>query len=56
MSWHKLNFRNNGPVLSFTALLTKHANSEVQKPPSQLSFLLPSIIITVIITVTSNEP
>ena len=30
----------------------KHANSKVQKPPSQLRFLLPSIIITI----TSNEP
>ena len=30
----------------------KHANSEVQKPPSQLSFSLPSIIIPI----TSNEP
>ena len=30
----------------------KHANSKVQKPPSQLRFWLPSIIITI----TSNEP
>ena len=30
----------------------KHANSEVQKPPSQVRFSLPSIIITI----TSNEP
>ena len=30
----------------------KHANSKVQKPPSQLRFSLPSIIITII----SNEP
>ena len=30
----------------------KHANSKVQKPPSQLCFSLPSIIITI----TSNEP
>ena len=30
----------------------KHTNSKVQKPPSQLSFSLPSIIITI----TSNEP
>ena len=30
----------------------KHANSKVQKPPSQLRFSLPSIIITI----TSNEP
>ena len=30
----------------------KHANSKVQKPPSQLHFSLPSIIITI----TSNEP
>ena len=29
----------------------KHANSKVQKPPSQLHFSLPSIIITI----TSNE-
>ena len=30
----------------------KHANSKVQKPPSQLRFSLPSIIIMI----TSNEP
>ena len=30
----------------------KHANSKVQKPPSQLRFSLPSIIIAI----TSNEP
>ena len=30
----------------------KHANSKVQKPPSQLRFSLPPIIITI----TSNEP
>ena len=30
----------------------KHANSKFQKPPSQLRFPLPSIIITI----TSNEP
>ena len=30
----------------------KHANSKVQKPPSQLRFSLPSIIITI----TINEP
>ena len=30
----------------------KHANSKVHKPPSQLRFPLPSIIITI----TSNEP
>ena len=30
----------------------KHANSKVQKPPLQLPFSLPSIIITI----TSNEP
>ena len=30
----------------------KHANCKVQKPPSQLRFSLPSIIITI----TSNEP
>ena len=31
----------------------KHVNSKVQKPPSQLLFLLMSIII---IMITSNEP
>ena len=30
----------------------KHANAKIQKPPSQLRFSLPSIIITI----TSNEP
>ena len=30
----------------------KHAKTEVQKPPSQLRFSLPSIIFTI----TSNEP
>ena len=30
----------------------KHANSKIQKPPSQLRFSLPSNIITI----TSNEP
>ena len=30
----------------------KHANSKIQKAPSQLRFSLPSIIITI----TSNEP
>ena len=36
-----------------TMLFQKHANSKVQKPPSQLLFLLSSIIV---ITTTSNEP
>ena len=36
-------------------LFQKHVNSKVQKPPSQLLFLLMSIII-IIITITSNEP
>ena len=34
-------------------LFQKRVNSKVQKPPSQLLFLLMSIII---ITITSNEP
>ena len=36
----------------FYCVFHKHANSKVQKPPSQLRFSLPSIIITI----TSNEP
>ena len=36
----------------FYCAFHKHANSKVQKPPSQLRFSLPSIIITI----TSNEP
>ena len=36
----------------FYCTFHKHANSKVQKPPSQLRFLLRSIIITI----TSNEP
>ena len=39
-------------VLGLYCALHKHANSKVQKPPSQLRFSLPSIIITI----TSNEP
>ena len=39
-------------VLDFYCALHKHANSKVHKPPSQLRFSLPSIIITT----TSNEP
>ena len=39
------------PSLDYCAF-HKHANSKVQKPPSQLRFSLPSIIITI----TSNEP
>ena len=37
---------------SFYCAFHKHANSKVQKPPSQLRFSLPSIIITI----TSNKP
>ena len=37
---------------TFYCTFHKHANSKVQKPPSQLCFSLPSIIITI----TSNEP
>ena len=56
--WHELIF---APRTSFCLSKTKrvhycafhkHANSKVQKPPSQLRFSLPSIIITI----TSNEP
>ena len=36
----------------FYCIFHKHANTKVQKPPSQLRFSLPSIIITI----TSNEP
>ena len=39
---------SQGPYCAFH----KHAYSKVQKPPSQLRFSLPSIIITI----TSNEP
>ena len=38
--------------LRYNCVFHKHANSKVQKPPSQLGFSLPSIIITI----TSNEP
>ena len=38
--------------LSVYCAFHKHANSKVHKPPSQLRFSLPSIIITI----TSNEP
>ena len=39
-------------LMPFYCAFHKHANSKVQKPPSQLHFSLPSIIITI----TSNEP
>ena len=38
--------------ISLYCAFHKHANSKVQKPPSQLRFSLPSIIITI----TCNEP
>ena len=42
-----------GSILSLVyCAFQKHANSEVQKPPSQLHFSLLSILITI----TSNEP
>ena len=48
--------KNNGIVTIFISVFycafQKHANSEVQKPPSQVRFSLPSIIITI----TSYEP
>ena len=56
--WHELIF---APRTSFCLSKTnrvyycafhKHANSKVQKPPSQLRFSLPPIIMTI----TSNEP
>ena len=39
-------------IIQLYCAFHKHANSKVQKPPSQLRFSLPSIIITT----TSNEP
>ena len=47
-----LPFSLASPSSLLTALLNKQVNSKVQKPPSQLRFSLPSIIITI----TSNEP
>ena len=44
-------FHNYATVKGYCAF-HKHANSKVHKPPSQLRFSLPSIIITI----TSNEP
>ena len=44
-------FHNNAIVKGY-CVFHKHANSKVHKPPSQLRFSLPSIIITI----TSNEP
>ena len=52
VSWHKLNFRNNGPVLLFTALSQRCELLSWKAAGSQLNFLLLSIIITI----TSNEP
>ena len=46
---HKHDSDGNG---SFYCAFQNYANSEVQKPPSQLRFSPPSIIITI----TSNEP
>ena len=49
-----LPFCKSTEFMSFKIMLCqKHANSKVQKPPSQLLFLLTSIVI---ITITSNEP
>ena len=42
----------NSPSMISHRAFHKHANSEVQKPPSQLRFWLPSILITI----TGNEP
>ena len=50
-SKNKLLFEQNALRVHYCAF-RKHANSKVQKPPSQLRFSLPSIIITI----TSNEP
>ena len=52
VSWHKLNFWNNGPVLLFTALFTKMQTLKLKSRLHNWIFLLPSIIITI----TSNEP
>ena len=50
------NLKNPSPfhklTHSYYCAFHKHANCNVQKPPSQLRFSLPSIIITI----TSNEP
>ena len=43
---------SNAQLVLYYCAFHKHANSEVQKPPSQSHFSLPSIIITII----SNEP
>ena len=45
-------FRHKFHVIALYCAFHKHANSKVQKTPSQLCFSLPSIIITI----TSNEP
>ena len=50
-SKNKLLFEQNALRVHYYAF-RKHANSKVQKPPSQLRFSLPPIIITI----TSNEP
>ena len=44
--------RYNKKFRKYYCAFHKHGNSKVQKPPSQLRFSLPSIIITI----TSNEP
>ena len=50
------NLKNPSPfhklTHSYYCAFHKHANCNVQKPPSQLRFSLPSIIITI----TTNEP
>ena len=38
VSWHKLNFRNNGPVLLFTALFTKMRTLKLKSRPHNWIF------------------
>ena len=52
ISWQNQNFVNLLKAKNAYCAFHKHANFKVQKPPSQLRFLLPSIIIRI----TSNEP
>ena len=52
MSWRRLNFRNNAPVLLFTSLFTKMRTLKFKSRLRYWFFLLPSIIITI----PSNEP
>ena len=55
MYWYRYEknwFSSLAGLLTLCCAFHKHANSKVQRPPSQLHFSLPSIIITI----TRNEP